>query len=58
MHPEDQLITEACKIARTAIDEMLECDPNDSERFLQLAMSALKQMHWLAGRAQRIKSGR
>jgi hypothetical protein len=55
MHAEDELITEGCKTGRQAIDELLDCDPDDSERFLKIAMQALRQMHWLAGRAQMIR---
>lgn len=58
MHPEDQLITEACKIGHAAIDELLDCDPHDVERFLKIAMTALKNMHWLAGRADKIRAMR
>jgi len=58
MHPEDPLINEACKIGRQAVDELLDCDPDDSERFLKIAMTALSQMHWLAGRAQKIRAMR
>ena len=58
IHPKDELITEGCNIGRQAIDELLECDPHDVERFLQIAMTALRQMHWLTGRARRIKATR
>jgi hypothetical protein len=41
-----------------AIDELLECDPGDSEKFRQIAIKALRDMQWLAGKAQKVRAMR
>jgi len=58
IRPEEELIIEALKVGRQAIDELLECDPGDSEKFRAIAIQALRDRQWLMGKAQKVRAMR
>jgi hypothetical protein len=58
IRPEEELIIEALKVGRRAIDELLECDPGDSEKFRAIAIQALRDRQWLMGKAQKVRAMR
>jgi hypothetical protein len=45
-------------VGRQAIDELLECDPGDSEKFRAIAIQALRDRQWLMGKAQKVRAMR
>jgi hypothetical protein len=58
IRPEEEPIIEACKVGRQAIDDLLECDPGDSEKFRALGIQALRDRQWLLGKAQKVRAMR
>lgn len=52
------MIIEACKVGRQAIDELLECDPGDSEKFRAIAIQALRDRQWLMCKADKVRAMR
>ena len=59
IQPNEELIIEALKvIGRQAIDDLLECDPGDSEKFRRIALAGAARHAMARRKAQKVKAMR